>query len=139
MTRHHLFNPEDLPTARGFSHGALAADGRVLHIAGQTGQQADGSFPDGLIAQFNAACRSVARVIEDAGGEPTDLVSMTIYTTVVDEYRQGLGQLGEGYREAFGRHYPAMALFGVPELFDEEAVVELVCVAVVPDGATRRG
>ena len=56
---------------------------------------------------------------------------MTIYTTVVEEYRANLGQIGEAYREVFGKHFPAMALIGVSELVDPKSVVELVCVAVV--------
>ncbi len=42
-----------------------------------------------------------------------------------------LGPIGEAYRAVFGRHYPAMALFGVTELFDPEARVELVAVAEI--------
>lgn len=133
MTRHHLFNPDGMAPAVGFSYGALAADGRVLHLAGLTGHLEDGSIAEDLVDQFAVACASVARVITQAGGEPTDLVSMTIYTTDVDRYRGGLRRLGEEYRTVFGRHYPPMALIGVDELFDPAALVELVCVAVVPD------
>ena len=35
------------------------------------------------------------------------------------------------WRRRFGRHYPAMGLFGVTELFDAEAKVELMGVAVL--------
>jgi enamine deaminase RidA (YjgF/YER057c/UK114 family) len=31
----------------------------------------------------------------------------------------------------FGRHYPAMGLFGVTELADPDAVVELMGIAVI--------
>lgn len=132
MTRHNLFNPEGMAPATGFSYGAVAAEGRLLHIAGMTGHQADGSIPVGLVAQFGAACRSVARVIGEVGGDPTDLVSMTIYTTLVGEYRASLKPLGAVYREVFGKHYPPMTLIGVDQLFDPKALVELGCVAVVP-------
>jgi hypothetical protein len=37
------------------------------------------------------------------------------------------------YRRHFGKHYVATALLGVAELFDEDAVVELVGIAVVPE------
>lgn len=133
MSRHHLFNPDGMPTAVGFSYAALAAEGRTLHIAGLTGHRADGSISDHLVDQFGTACGDVAKVIADAGGEPSDLVSMTIYTTDIDGYRENLGPIGERYRKVFGRHYPPMALFGVDELFDPAALVELVCVAVVPE------
>ena len=133
MTRHHLFDPDGLPPSSGFSYGSIAAEGRLVHIAGMTGHQVDGSIAELLVDQFGAACVSVARVITEAGGSPTDLVSMTIYTSDVSGYRANLADLGARYREVFGKHYPPMALLGISELFDPKAVVELVCVAVVPD------
>lgn len=122
-----------MPPATGFSYGSIAGPGRILHIAGLTGHNADGSIDEGLVDQFGTACRSVARVIEEAGGETSDLVSMTIYTSDIEGYRNNLKRLGESYRDVFGKHYPPMALFGISQLFDPAAKVELVCVAVVPE------
>lgn len=133
MSRHDIVDPEGLLPPRGFSHGVMAASGRAIYIAGQTGHDAGGNLASGLVEQFARACRSVSQVIEAAGGEPTDLVMLTIYTTDVEGYRRNLGPIGEAYREVFGKHYPAMALIGVTELFDPRAVVELVGVAVIPD------
>lgn len=132
MSDHRFLNPEGLAPARGFSHGAVPTRGNTLYIAGQTGHHADARIDPGLIDQFAQACRSVARVIADAGGKPTDLVSMTIYTTDVQGYRDNLAPIGAAYRAVFGKHFPAMALIGVAELVDQKALVELVCVAVVP-------
>ena len=132
MSDHRFLNPEGLAPARGFSHGAVPARGNTLYIAGQTGHHSDASIDPGLVDQFAQACRSVALVIADAGGKPTDLVSMTIYTTDVQGYRDNLAPIGAAYREVFGKHFPAMALIGVAELVDQKALVELVCVAVVP-------
>ena len=42
--------------------------------------------------------------------------------------------LGDVWRKHFGRRYPAMGLFGVTELFDPAAKVELMGVAVVARG-----
>ena len=132
MTRHQLFNPDGMPPVSGFSYGALADEGRVLHIAGLTGHKRDGSISDSIVEQFSSACRSVARVIEEAGGKQSDLVSMTIYTPTIKEYRSHLKEIGSGYRVVFGKHYPPMALLGISELFDPKAKIELICVAVVP-------
>jgi len=132
MSDHRFLSPEGVAPARGFSHGAIPAQGNTLYIAGQTGHHQDSSIDRDLVDQFAQACRSVARVIGEAGGTATDLVSMTIYTTDVQGYRDNLVPIGAAYREVFGKHYPPMALIGVTELFDPEAVVELVCVAVVP-------
>jgi len=135
MSRHRLFDPAGMPPASGFSYGALADSGRVLHIAGITGHAADGAIDIDLVDQFGAACAGVARVIAEAGGSPSDLVSLTIYTTDIETYRARPKELGVSYREVFGRHYPPMALFGIAELFDPRALVELIGVAVVPENA----
>jgi len=132
MSRHHLFNPEGMAPPRGFSYGCVSDRGRLLHIAGLTGHAADGSIVSDLVGQFHTACESVAAVIRDAGGEPSDLVSMMIYTTEIGAYRTSLAELGAAYRDVFARHYPPMALIGINELFDPEAKVELVCIAVLP-------
>ncbi|MGH3666772.1 MAG: RidA family protein [Acidimicrobiia bacterium] len=131
MSGHQFLNPVGLAPARGFSHAALPGEGKTLYIAGQTGHHEDMSLDDGLVEQFARACQSVAMVITAAGGDPTDLVSMTIYTTDVPGYRERLGPIGEAYRRVFGKHFPPMALIGVAELFDPKAKVELVCTAVV--------
>jgi enamine deaminase RidA (YjgF/YER057c/UK114 family) len=131
MSGHQFLNPAGLGPARGFSHGAVPSEGKTLYIAGQTGHHEDMRLDDGLVEQFANACRSVAAVIAEAGGDPTDLVSMTIYTTDVPGYRDSLGPIGEAYRQVFGRHFPPMALIGVADLFDPEAKIELLCVAVV--------
>jgi enamine deaminase RidA (YjgF/YER057c/UK114 family) len=132
MSRHLFLNPVGMAPARGFSHGVLASEGRALHIAGQTGHHADQTIDEDIVDQFARACASVAEVITAAGGEPGDLVSLTIYTTDVPGYRDHLSPIGEAYRNVFGKHYPPMALIGVAELFDPKAKVELVGVAVVP-------
>jgi enamine deaminase RidA (YjgF/YER057c/UK114 family) len=133
LSRHEFFNPSDLPPPSGFSYAAKHGPGRAVHLAGLTGHHPDGTIDDDLVDQFRAACQSVARVIAEAGGEPDDLVSLTIFTTDIAGYRDHLRELGVAYRSVFGKHYPPMALFGIDELFDPAALVELVCVAVVPD------
>jgi enamine deaminase RidA (YjgF/YER057c/UK114 family) len=58
-------------------------------------------------------------------------VSLQVFVTSVSEYKASLRELGQVWRAHFGRHYPAMGLFGVTELFDPAAKVELMGVAVV--------
>jgi len=135
MSGHRFLNPDGMAPARGFSHGSVPAAGDTLYIAGQTGHHEDMSIDEGLVEQFARACRSVARVIVEAGGSTTDLVSMTIYTTDLAGYRHNLEPIGVAYRNVFGKHFPPMSLIGVPGLFDPRALVELVGVAVVPSPA----
>lgn len=124
-------NPDGLPEPVGFSHAVETRGGRALYVAGQTGHRGDGSLPDDLVDQFRQALVNVATCL-DEGGFPTDsLVRLLIYTTDVSTYRAELKPLGRVYREVFGRHYPAMALFGVTELFDPAASIELVATAIM--------
>jgi enamine deaminase RidA (YjgF/YER057c/UK114 family) len=131
---HELLNPETLPPPKGFSHAAVPARGRTVYLAGQTGHRADGGLDEGLVEQFDQACANVAEALRVAGGRPEHLVSLVIYTTDLQGYRGSTRPVGEAYRRTFGKHYPAMALLGVSGLVDPRAKVELVGVAVVPDG-----
>jgi enamine deaminase RidA (YjgF/YER057c/UK114 family) len=74
----------------------------------------------------------VIAALRAAGGEPEHLVQLLVFVTDVAEYKASLRALGEVWRRRFGRRYPAMGLFGVTALLDEEARVELVGTAVIP-------
>lgn len=125
-----LINPDGLPAPVGFAHAVEAFPGRTLYVAGQSGHRGDGTIAPGLVEQFAQAIANVAACLDGAGFPPRTLVRLHIFTTVVEEYRSSLKSIGEAYRQVFGRHYPAMALFGVTELFDPAAKVELVATAV---------
>ena len=128
---HEIRNPDTLPRPRGFSHAVIAQPGRAIYLAGQTAQRADGHVVAGTMAeQFDLAAANVVKALEGAGAGPQDLVSIQIFVTDVDEYRRSSKIIGEAYRRNFGSYYPAMALLEVRRLFDPQAKVELMCVAV---------
>jgi enamine deaminase RidA (YjgF/YER057c/UK114 family) len=131
---HRLINPDTLAVSTGFSHAVVAAPGRTVYLGGQTAHRADGSLPgDGMLEQFDSACANVVTALEAAGARPEHLVQVQIFVTDREEYRRHLRELGRAWRSRFGRHYPAVGLFEVKGLFDPEAKVELMAVAVVPD------
>jgi enamine deaminase RidA (YjgF/YER057c/UK114 family) len=84
-----------------------------------------------MAEQFDVAAGNLVTALRAAGGEPEDLVSLQVFVTSVSEYRSSLRELGTAWRRHFGRRYPAMGLFGVTELFDPAAKVELMGVAVI--------
>ena len=131
---HHIVNPETSEPPVGYSHAVVAAPGRTIYLAGQTGTRTDGTLAgEGLLDQFDQASANVVEALRAAGGRPEHLVSMLIFVTDVEEYRGARREFGVIYRKHFGSHYPAAALLEVKGLFDREAKVELVCVAVVPE------
>jgi enamine deaminase RidA (YjgF/YER057c/UK114 family) len=134
MNTHQLVNPPGLAPAVGFSHAVLAAPGRTVYLGGQTAQRPDGTIAgETLSEQFDLALANLVTALRAVGCEPEHLVSMIVYTTDAAGYRAGLRELGKIYRRHLGRRYPAMAFFEVKGLFDPQAMIELVCTAVIPD------
>jgi enamine deaminase RidA (YjgF/YER057c/UK114 family) len=133
-TPHEILNPDTLAKPAGFAHAVVAASGRTVYLGGQTGHDADGNLvSENLVEQFSQAASNVVAALAAAGATPEHLVSLQIYVTNVAEYRSELSELGDAYQQHFGKHYPAIALFGISKLFDARAKVELVGIAVVPD------
>ena len=132
-TPHEILNPDTLARPQGFAHAVVAASGRTVYLGGQAGLDRDGKLvSDDLVAQFSQASANVVAALAAAGAAPDQLVAMQIYVTDVGEYKARLSELATAYQEHFGKHYPAIALLGVSELFEPAAKVELVCTAVVP-------
>lgn len=133
MTPHEIVTAPGLAEPVGFAHAVVAGPGRTVHLGGQTAQGQDGAIVGTtLVEQFDVAAGNVVAALTAAGATPDHLLSLIIYTTSVSEYRRSLGELGPVWRRHFGRHYPAVALLGVTELFDEAAKIELIGTAVVP-------
>ena len=131
---HRNVNPEALPAPTGYSNATVATPGTVVYLGGQTGHRADGSIPEDLVEQFDRAAGNLVEALRAAAGAPEHVVRIDIYVTDVPSYRRSLDPIGQAYRRHLGKHYPAMALIGVSELFDPRAKVELVATAVVPPG-----
>ncbi len=132
-TPHRNVNPDQLLPPVGFSHATVAATGRAVHLGGQTGHRPDGLIADDLVGQFVQALDNLSVVLGACDAAPHHLTSVHVYTTDVAGYRAAARDLGEAWRARLGSHYPAMALFGVSELYDPRAKVELVAQAVVPE------
>lgn len=135
-TPHRNVNPDRLLPPIGFSHATVAAPGRTIYLGGQTGHHGDGSLDDGLVEQFAQALDNLVVVLDEGEAQPHHLVSVAIYTTEIAVYRESAKELGAVWKQRLGRHFPAMALFGVSELHDPAAQVEIVATAVVPDATT---
>jgi enamine deaminase RidA (YjgF/YER057c/UK114 family) len=125
-------NPAALPPPSGYSHGTLT--GNTLYLGGQTAVDADMRIvPGGIVAQFRQAFGNLISVLREAGGIPGDLVSITIYLTDIPDYQAHAKEIGRAWRELAGPVYPAMAGIGTTGLWQPEAMIEILGVAVIPD------
>ncbi|MGP3922758.1 RidA family protein [Streptomyces sp. 8N616] len=126
-------NPPELSPPRGFSHAVTATGGRLVFLAGQTALDGDGKVTgDTLPAQFETALTNLLTALAAAGGAPEQLARVTVYATDVAAYRTHAAELGRIWRRLSGRDYPAMAVIGAVRLWDEQAMVELDGIAVLP-------
>ena len=136
--RHQTINPTSLGAPKGFSHGVLAAPGRLLFVAGQIGADAsDRLVSDTFVGQFAQALGNVLKVVRAAGGGPEHICRLTMYATDRQAYLSALREVGQAYREQMGRHFPAMALVEISALVLDEAQIEIEATAVIPEDALR--
>lgn len=134
MTPHELVNPEHLAPAKGFAHAVVPAAGRTVYLAGQVAADATGAVHgDTFAEQYDLALGNVVAALAGAGGQPDHIVSLVVYTTAMQEYRDQLRDVGSAHRRHLGHHFPAMAVLGVTELFDPVAKIEIIATAVLPE------
>lgn len=130
---HTILQPEGWVKPIGYANG-VAARGRLVFVGGQIGWNADSQFEcDDLAGQVRQTLRNVVAVLAEADARPEHITSMTWYFTDKAEYLANLKEIGAAYREALGRHYPAMAAVQVSALMEDRAKVEIQATAVVPD------
>jgi enamine deaminase RidA (YjgF/YER057c/UK114 family) len=123
-------NAPELPEPRGFSHAVKA--GNTVYLAGQIGSGS--SIPE----QFENAVKNLLLALKAAGGKAEHLVSVQIFVKDVPTYGEHLDEIGHAWQRHFGKHYPAMGLFGATALFEPNAMLELMGVAVIPRSRSRK-
>jgi 2-iminobutanoate/2-iminopropanoate deaminase len=115
------FGPSTLP----FSQGVRA--GNLLFVAGQGAFDDDGNFvgKGNIREQTRVTLDRVRRVVADAGGDLSNVVSATVFLTDLAEF----AAYNEAWVEAFGDHRPARATVRADLLFD--MMVEVQAIAVL--------
>jgi 2-iminobutanoate/2-iminopropanoate deaminase len=121
-----VHNPSTMAPGTGYSHGVeIAANARILYIAGQLGVKQDGSFARDIGGQAEQAWRNIQTVLAAAGMSIENIVKVNHYLTRKEDIA--------GYREVrarmLGDHKPASTLLVISALAREEALVEVEAVA----------
>jgi enamine deaminase RidA (YjgF/YER057c/UK114 family) len=130
-TPNSALQPPGWPQPRGFAYG-VRARGEVIFVGGMIGQDKQGRFAQGFVAQAKQALANIAMVLAEAGASPRHIVRLTWYVRDMDQYLADLKALGAAYREIMGRHFPAMAVVEVSRLVEAEARLEIEATAVLP-------
>jgi 2-iminobutanoate/2-iminopropanoate deaminase len=113
------FNPK-MP----FSDGFVA--GNTLYVAGQQGPDDSGKVTGTTIDfQTERAINAIQRVVEKAGFKMTDLVSVTVYVTDLND----VPKMNEVYKRLMPNPKPARATVKVAGLIGD-AKIEISAIAV---------
>ena len=126
-----VLQPAGWRPPKGFANG-IKARGDMVFVGGMIGQDENGRFAEGFVAQTKQALANIVAVLEQAGASPQHIVRLTWYVRDMDEYLGELAALGAAYREIMGRHFPAMAVVEVGRLVEPQARLEIEATAVLP-------
>jgi 2-iminobutanoate/2-iminopropanoate deaminase len=116
--------------ASGFTPGTLFNNGYVagntLYVAGQQGPDSNGKVTGtDITLQTTNAIAAVRQVAEQAGFEMTDIVSVTVYITDLND----VPKMNEVYRELIPEPKPARVALQVAGLIGG-AKIEIAAIAV---------
>ena len=136
MSEHRIVTAPRLAPPIGFAHAVIPAGTELVFLGGQTGLDRNNRIiGETIVEQFDQAASNLACAMQAAGCAGEDLVALQVFCTEVEQYRTSVRELSPIWRRHFGRHYPAMGVFGVTRLWDDEAMVELIGVAARQTGS----
>jgi 2-iminobutanoate/2-iminopropanoate deaminase len=116
-------NPPGTMEGLPFSNGILV--GNTLYVAGQEGLDNGKLRPGGIGPETQAALENVKKIVQGAGLQMTDVVSVTVYLADIAEFRE----MNKVYLTFFPEPRPARATVQVAALVGN-ARIEITAIAV---------
>ncbi len=123
-------NPPSWPRPSGYSNG-IVAEGKMIFVAGMIGWDENGDFAEGFAAQLEQTLENTVAVLAAGGADPSNIVRMTWFVKDLDAYRNNLPAVGQIYRKVIGKNFPVMAVVGVNDLVEHEALLEIETTAML--------
>jgi enamine deaminase RidA (YjgF/YER057c/UK114 family) len=126
-----LINPEGLPAPPTYTHAVAAAGSRMVFIAGQEPEDAQGNLvgPGDLAAQARQVFANLGHALAAVGTSPRQVAEITIY--VVHHRPEYLPVIEAARAALFGGHKPADTLVGVDTLARPGYLIEVDAIAVI--------
>ncbi len=126
MSIQRLMVPGQLPPVSHYCHVVRA--GNLIWVSGAVGVRPDGSIPEGVAEQAEAALANIDSCLKAAGAGAEHVVKVNVYLTDIAD-RAAINPARQRY---FGEYRPASTLVGVSALVLPALKVEIEAQAVVP-------
>ena len=131
--QNQFLRPEGVAHANGYSHVVISQPGNLIFISGQIATDANGKLvgPGDLRAQSVQVFENLKKALASAGATFNDVVKITWY---IKAYKPESLPVLRGVRDMYVNKSspPASTLVGVASLFQEDYLLEVEAIAVVP-------
>ena len=131
--QNQCLKPEGIAPANGYSHVVVAQPGKMIFIAGQVANNAQGQLvgKGDLKAQATQVFANLKTALASAGATFDDVVKINWY--IKNYSPENLAALREVRNSYVNKtNPPASTLVGVQSLFQEDYLIEVDAVAVIP-------
>ena len=134
-----FLKPDGLAPANGYTHVVVTRPGKLVFIAGQVANDKQGKLvgKDDLKAQAIQVFENLKTALAAAGATFNDVVKINWY---VKSYKPELLPVLRDVRNTYINKSapPASTLVGVASLFQEDYLLEVEAVAVIPDHPAKK-
>jgi enamine deaminase RidA (YjgF/YER057c/UK114 family) len=130
-TPKRIVQPRDLPLRKSHSQVVTVTGGTLVFIAGMTSRSEKNAtpvHPGDMRAQLRQVCENIGRALRSVGGDFSDVVKTTTFTTDVEEYHR----VSDERLKYFRKDLPTSALVGVVRLAHPDLMIEIEAMAVIP-------
>jgi enamine deaminase RidA (YjgF/YER057c/UK114 family) len=127
-----FLNPPTLSSPTGYSHIAVVAAGRQIHLAGQVAFNVAGQVvgKNDLVAQAEQVFSNIAAALGAAGAILENVFKMVVY--VVDLNSEKAQSIRAVRKKYLGDGpYPASTVVGVTSLVNPELLLEIEVIAAI--------
>jgi len=104
--------------------------GKLAFLSGFTSRDEQGNVHGigDIRAQTRRVCEMLRNVVQQAGGQLSDIVRVDVYTVDITHF----GAIHEVRREFFPANPPASTMVQISRLVDERSLIEINAIAVLP-------
>jgi enamine deaminase RidA (YjgF/YER057c/UK114 family) len=134
-----FLKPDGLAAANGYTHVVVAKPGKLVFVAGQVANNHEGKLvgKDDLRVQTVQVFENLKTALSSAGATFDDVVKITWYVKgYKPEYLPTLRDVRNAYVNKAAP--PASTLVGVAALFQDDYLLEVEAIAVVPEKPKKK-